>query len=506
MDPLLAALRNLRRRLLLTRWTRYLVSALIYASCFALAWLVATRLFPSLGAPEPIALALGAAAIILASAWAVWRRPTLLQTAVEADRRLDLDERLTSSLELADSTAPMVAELHADARTQLARLDVRKEFPFAPPRSLRWLCIPLALFLTCYVLLPEFDLLNFRERQAEAKAREEAVRVEAKRLLDAAKPLLDVAKEVPGSLEGVAEGVERIAEGLEIGEITEKQAVARLANLSKMLEAEQAKLAAKTPIPKLGAEMSKLSMAKDVANNFQSGDFDSAADKLREMARKLEAGELSPEAQEQLRKELNELAKALGEDSMLGEALKDIAAGLSMNDIDALKAALEKLELSAEDLKSLKAQMAQLQKCQNAFGECQNRLFCSECQGICKGNCKARLFAIGRGGLRGPGRGVGNQIGELPEVETSLDPKLLPGDMTKGRVLASIVQRAAPTGEDDASVDYSQQALVQVKQQAEEALTREEIPAGSREFVRQYFGSLEPEAKAGEEPAPSAGQ
>ena len=366
--------------------------------------------------------------------------------------------------------------------------------------------MPLALFLTCYLLLPEFDLLNFRDRQAEAKAREEAVRVEAKRLLDAAKPLLDVAKEVPGSLEGVAEGVERIAEGLEMGEITEKQAVARLANLSKMLEAEQAKLEARAPIPKLGAETSKLSMTKDVANNFQSGDFDSAAEKLREMARKLEAGELSPEAQEQLRKELNELAKALGEDSMLGEALKDIAAGLSMNDIDALKAALEKLELSAEDLKSLKAQMAQLQKCQDAFGECQNRLYCSECQGICKGNCQGKKFAIGRGGLRGPGRGVGNRIGELPEVEAAFDPKMLPGDMTKGRVLASIVQRAAPTGEDDASVDYSEQALVQVKQQAEEALTREEIPAGSREFVRQYFGSLEPEAPAGEEPAPSVGQ
>jgi hypothetical protein len=151
-------------------------------------------------------------------------------------------------------------------------------------------------------------------------------------------------------------------------------------------------------------------------------------------------------------------------------------------------------------------QMAKLQQCQMKFAECENKLYCSECMGICKGGtCTGNKFAVGPYGLRGPGRGRGNQIGELPDVEASFDPKMLPGDMTKGKILASIMQRAAPTDGAESTIEYSEQALVQVKQQAEEALTREEIPPGSREFVRQYFGSLEPESTTEQSAPPVPG-
>ena len=507
MDPLLVALRTLRRRLLVTRWTRSTVYALIGACTGSLAWLILTRMFPALGGVELVAASLAAAAIAGATAWAIWKRPSLVQTALEADRRLGLNERLTSSLELADSDAPMVRELHADARTQLARLDVRREFPFATPRAIRWLAIPLVLFCLGYVLLPEFDLFNFRERQAEAKAREDAVRVEAERLLAAVQPLRELPEQVAGEFEGIAEGVERIAEGLEAGQITEKQAVARLTNLAKLLEEEHQKLATETPIPRLNGDTSKLTMAKEVANNIQNGDFGKAGEKLQDLMQKLQAGELSEQAQDQLESDLNELAKILGgEDSALGEALADIAAGLKMQDKAALQAALEKLDLTLDDLKSLMEQMAKLQQCQIKFGECENKLYCSACQGICKGgNCPGNKFAVGPYGLRGPGRGRGNQIGELPDVEASFDPKMLSGDMTKGKILASIMQRAAPTDDAESTIEYSEQALVQVKQQAEEALTREEIPPGSREFVRQYFGSLEPESETEQRTNPAPG-
>ncbi len=507
MDPLVTALHTIRRRLLITRWTRFTVNALIAASIASLVWLLLTRLFPALGGSELVAATFAVAAVVGATIWTAWKRPSLLNTALEADRRLGLKERITSSLELADSDAPMVRELHADARTQLARLDVRREFPFATPRAIRWLAIPLVLFLLGYVLLPEFDLFNFRERQAEAKARDTAVRVEAERLLAAVQPLRELPAPVDGKFEGIAEGVERIAEGLEAGQVTEKQAVARLANLAKLLEQEREKLAAETPIPKLNGDTAKLSMAKDVANNIQNGDFGKAGEKLQELMQKLKAGELSQESQDQLESDLNELAKMLGgKDSMLGEALADIAAGLKMDDKAALQAALEKLDLSLDDLKSLMAQMEKLRLAQLKCSECEKKLYCAECQGICKGTCSGSKFAVGPYGLRGPGRGRGNQIGELPDVNASYDPKMLPGDMTKGKILASIMQRAAPSEGADSTVEYSEQALVQVKQQAEEALTREEIPPGSREFVRQYFGSLEPESATEQRTDPASGE
>ena len=111
---------------------------------------------------------------------------------------------------------------------------------------------------------------------------------------------------------------------------------------------------------------------------------------------------------------------------------------------------------------------------------------------MCKGAGQCKGSGMGLG-LRGPGRGQGNRIGELPKVTTSTDPSLAPGDMTKGKILATIMQRAAPQDGEHATIDYSQQAIVQIQQQSEEALTKEEIPAGAKEFVRQYFGSLEPD-------------
>jgi hypothetical protein len=65
--------------------------------------------------------------------------------------------------------------------------------------------------------------------------------------------------------------------------------------------------------------------------------------------------------------------------------------------------------------------------------------------------------------------------------------------MTPGKVLSSIMKHSAPDEDQEATAEYVSETIIEVQQAAEEALTKEEIPQGSKEFVRQYFGSLEPE-------------
>lgn len=84
-------------------------------------------------------------------------------------------------------------------------------------------------------------------------------------------------------------------------------------------------------------------------------------------------------------------------------------------------------------------------------------------------------------------------MGELPDVQSSFTPTTLPGEMTPGKVLSSIVQHNAPDEDPEATAEFVSDTIIEVQQAAEEALTKEEIPQGSKEFVRQYFGSLEPE-------------
>ena len=96
------------------------------------------------------------------------------------------------------------------------------------------------------------------------------------------------------------------------------------------------------------------------------------------------------------------------------------------------------------------------------------------------------------------GRGRGGMVGDLPGQGGAFKPTMLPGQMTRGKILANILQKAAPQAGDEPDLDYVAGAFVEVRQDAEKALEKEEIPPASKEFVRQYFGAIEPERAASE--------
>jgi len=499
MDPFSVALKRVRNRLLLLNWIGAVTTALLWGGVAACAWLIVTRLFPALGPAEwPTAVILGAA-VAVGTGWAFWKRPSTVRAALEADERLGLRERLTSSLELDGVDAPMVDELHADARAHVDRIKISRDFPVQPPRMLRWLAAPAVAFLVMYVVMPEWDLLNHREKVAEAKAKTQETQVKVDRLRAVAKPV----RELPGEeslteLEAAAEDLERIAEALSHGEITDKQAFARLENLEESLEKTREDLASESPIPKLKGDPKNLNQLQPVAQALKNGDYDEAAQKLKEVMQKMASGEMSKEEVDALKEDMEQLAKMLGgEESMMGEALAEAAKDLTAGDLEAAVAALEQMEMSMEDLESMLTQMAQLDSMCSGMGECKSLMMGKKGAGSGSGkygNFQGTTFAESNGGLGGPGRGRGNQIGELPDTESAFDPTMLPGDMTKGKILATIMQRAVPDENANATTNFSSEAIVAVQQQKEQALTQEEIPPGAREFVRQYFGTLEPES------------
>ncbi len=498
MDPFSLALRRVRNRLLLLNWISFVTTSLLWGGLAACVWLVLTRLFPVVGPAEWPAAIIVVFAIGVASAWAILKRPTTVRAALEADARLGLRERLTSSLELEGVDAPMVDELHADARAHVDRINVSRDFPLHPPRSMRWVAAPALAFFVMYVVMPEWDLLGHRERVAEALAKTQETQVKVERLRAVAKPLRELpAEEMSSDLEAAAEDLDRIAEALSYGEITDKQAFARLENLTESLEKTREDLASESPIPKLQGDPKNLNQLQPVAQALKNGEYDEAAQELKEVMQKMAAGEMSEKELDALKEDMEQLAKMLGgEESMMGEALAEAAKDLSTGDLDAAVASLEQMDMSLADLESMLTQMAQLDSMCNGIGECKSLVMGKKGGGGSGrfGNFQGSTFAESSSGLGGPGRGRGNQIGELPDTESAFDPTMLPGDMTKGKILATIMQRAVPDEDTDATTEFSGEAIVAVRQQAEQALTQEEIPPGAREFVRQYFGTLEPES------------
>ena len=512
MDPLKVMLRRVARRLAFHQWVVFTATMLFYSSCVALTWVVLTRLFPMLGDALWVSVGVLGAGVLGALVWTWRRRPSLVRAALETDRRLGLGERLTSSLELKDVQSPMVEALHADARRRLDGLSFREQFPLRIRGLARWSFVPLLALGLAYVFLPTYDLLGHRERIAEAKAKEQARVVQAERL-EAAKQSIE--KDAAGADAVDAEilaSIDAMAAELGTGQITEKQAFAKLSNVVEAIEKQRAELAAKDPIPQLQGDMNQFDAARDMAMAMQEGRMDDAAKKAAEIAKKLHDKNLSEADKKKLAKEMNALSKlAGGRNSELGKALAKAAAALGEGNPEDAAKALEELALSLEDIQSILDQMNQLAEMKAKLGEWKNSMlgpseFCRYCGtklGECEGgSCDkpgghthhgACARCVGGAGLRGPGQGAGGILGELPEIDTAFKPSVAGGPMTKGRMLADIIQRTAPEQGQQPTVENLSGAFVQVQQEAEQALTQEEIPIASKEYVRRYFGSLEPE-------------
>lgn len=543
MDPLLAVLRKVRRRMMFQRWLAFNVKALLISLTLCVLLQVVTRLFPGILAPEPLYLAVLILGILGATAWTVYRRPRLLDAALEADNRLGLQERVTSSLALADADGPMIDALHADARRRLAGLDTAHAFPLYPPRAARWLAVPLLAFVLAS-FMPDIDLFGLHKRQVEATQKDEARRVQAARLEEVAKRLKEEGA-VPGprNLDALSASFADLAGDLESGELTEKQALAKVTDLAQEIQQHRQALQQNAATPKLLEDLSGFGAAESIAKSIQQGNFGEAAQEAEKLQEKLKKGNLTPEEKKKLAESVKKLAEALksgelGQKGALNKALAEALAkaGESMQDgkMEGLEEALEGLEAAELSLKDLASAMDQLQKLdfamqnmvdwqQNALGPSQFCRLCGKalkpckhgegckscgtgygCCGIC-GTCAGNGDGPGMGGY---GRGRGNTTGPLGDVEDAFDPTMLPGQLSPGKALLDIVQRTAPDAEDaQTTVEYTEGVWVEAQQEAEQALTKEEIPAGSKEFVRQYFGSLEPTGKETEtQPAPAAGQ
>ena len=277
-------------------------------------------------------------------------------------------------------------------------------------------------------------------------------------------------------------------------------------------------------------------MARDLAN----GNAAAAAQKAKDLKKKLAEGNLSKSEKKKIAEELKKMSEMLGKDSKLGEALAQALANagenLDANSLDGALGAMKDMQLSLEDLASALDQMAKLDSAMADLGEWKQELmgpsqYCRDCgkklkpckkPGNCKGECgddhacagtcsggqcnskgyRAGIaVSFGNGGMGGAGRGQGNQVGELPDAGGDFKPTVAPGSMTKGKMLANILQKGAPEVGTEATAEYVPGAFVEVQQQAENALTKEEIPDGAKEFVRQYFGAIDPATESTDDPA-----
>jgi hypothetical protein len=380
LDAIQSVLKRATRR---RRWERAwngLWQGLFVGASIWLATLAAFKLAPI---PSFYLIAAGFLALLcllggFLSGWT--RRESLQQTARCLDKRQNLQERMSTALEVAGSgpDTGWRALLVSDAARFAAKLDPRKIFPYRLPRISRWTLLLLVLGAGLG-FVPEFRSQDYRDKQQASQAIHEAGR----RIVEITHQALE---HRPPALEPTRQALETVEQtGLRLDKVamTRNEALKDLANASEKLKAQLQDLGKKNPALKAverAAREQASNSAKDAATQKQTDDKspgqagqDSAAlDKLAEQMQQLEKAaaaipkDNSPEAVAARQKMAQSLSDLAAKARAMGQPLPDLDAAIAalqsnqpenfQRDLDLATTDLEKVQQISKELQRLQQQ------------------------------------------------------------------------------------------------------------------------------------------------------
>ena len=517
MSALDRLLRNVRRRLGLNRFIKSFARSLFWWAWLPALLVLGDRLFylrvdASVCAGVTILLAL------LTGLAAIARRPfSPLNVALAIDDRLGLRERLSTAVSLTSTgvNSEAARAVIADAEQRAAAVDPRTAFPLCLSRRAAWLALPLAATLLLAGLMPRLDLLQRKRREDQQKQETARVREEAVRLAQHARRLRRVAETIQmGEATRVVERMDALSRQLRDPSVTPKQALSRLSDLSDEIKSRRESYQKAKDLSRAMKETRGLEQTRDLAEKIKQGEYAKAADAVKNLMEKLRQGKLSEAETQKLGRELKRLAEMMKKDAPeLAKALENAqrclakAGGLTAEQLNAV---CKQLGLAREQLAAMQQMMQagqMLEIAENALEECKRCMGggkigrCGVCGrrlgefGIC-GACQG-VFASG--GLRRRGAGMGGPgigRGGIPPFDES-DPvgfkdAAAKGMLGKGKILASMRVKGVPQ-KGEAAAAYAD-VYAAYRKEAEEALSREPIPLGYKEVVRDYFDKIEPVA------------
>ena len=269
-------------------------------------------------------------------------------------------------------------------------------------------------------------------------------------------------------------------------------------------------------------------MGKDLAEQLQYGQTQSAQKRLEQMVEQLKSSDLS---QEQLQKLADEVSRAVDPGSqygkvgdMLKEAAQQAQSGQKAAAAESLAQAAKELQKMQQELGDVQALMAAMDALDRAEMALMTGKKWEEVQG---GGCKAcegagckdcRKVGWGQGGKGGP-HGVGTWADETgwmqvpdeqhatdnsgvnrPDMDArgvadrpaNINPNLLPtkvrGQMGQGGPMPSITLKGVSI-KGQSTVDY-QEAAAAAQNDAQSALNQDKVPRAYQNAVRDYFDDI----------------
>ena len=514
-------------RATLRRWGRWLSTVegpawgawgLTAGLALALALALLSRLAPLWMAETlallTVALAMGSAAVGLV---APWLRPLPLPRLARIfDRRLALAERLTTAWELAAGrlhTSPALVDAQwADTLSVVAAVNIRQALPLRLPRRPLLLALLLTGAVALSLALPNPQETVLQERAAlRAAVEEQVAALEEAHTEIAQMEGLDEAQRA-----ALLQALEEAIAALEEGRATPEEAMAALAQAERSLAPLQDPGAARlqADLERAAGQMSDSPLTQEIAAALAQGDFGAAAEALAAFAGS--KGETLTRDQElELARELAQAAEALASsDPELAQQLSAAAEAIEQGDIAAARQAITQAaqrmaqaggrvqaqQAVEETLATLQQGRQEIAQASGQASDQSARAGSQPGQGQQPGSGQGAAGSGGnQAGSDGPGQpghhedsGTGAPYDEL-YVPYRLDEEGTPVEIGRsgdeGQPVGDSAIPAPQTGQ--ARVPY-RQVYADYAGQAAAALEGSYIPLGMKQYVRDYFSSLEP--------------
>lgn len=455
------------------------------------------------------------AAIVPAVMVATRRWPSVREVATQLDRTADTHDRLVTALAFHEASAtPMEALAYRECAGYLAVHDLRAYLPWRIPREWLWLLVPLLGWA-----LLEWDLrltIRTRSQLAEQAEQRTSPTVEALRAL--ARDLENTARKTGDpELKKLADEIARRAEALHKTPDPSEAERARLSQLSALeqlaqeMQMQRKKALSEEELHALATALQQAEATRKAAEQMQAGNNVAAADELERTAKKAESegeGSDAAKAEAALRQALEQLAQ---QQQLSANAQSQLTPGQ--------QSALQRL---ADALRQMPPSQGAKQNRQQSEGsrESLNNLLAA---------LENMKFGKGNPGPQSPGS-EGQGGSEITQISPSTEENKsgarvdLPGSSPKaGERDAGTTdtplgkeQEHAKKGTDLAlsgnqagqgpsysqalpgSIDVSRssreykQLFDAMAPEAENAVLQEDIPLGSRLFIKRYFESIRP--------------
>ena len=453
-----------------------------------------------------------------------WRKtPSLESVAAEVDQRFELRERLSSSLQLADQDREtnFGLALQQDAGRRADQLVIADHFSLKPSK-LTWLPVAIIPILVVVLLLVEpISPSSASPNPAASPTEMKQVRTVAQQLkkrIGQQKRKADAQglTEAKQMFEKMEADLDKLANKKSMNR---KDAMIAINDLKKQLKERRKELGSSEQMRKALSQMKGLQSGpgEKVAKAIAKGEFGKAEDLVKQLAKKMKDGKLTPEEKKKLEKQVKQMADAMkksakdheqkkealkqkiekaqkegrGADAakmqqqmnqmmqkdapmqkmgQMAEAMQQAADAMKSGDAQQAADAMEKM---ADQLGEMSQEMSELEDLESAMdqlSQSKNQMRCQGCQG---GGCK-----------QGSGKG------DRPETQedTNTYETQVRGKVKKGKAIiagfADGPNRKGVTREDIKAAIESQMS------QESDPSENQTLPRTEREHAQQYFDRL----------------